>query len=102
MTTNETESAEAATARYMAAAHAMQSGVASKMAFDPAETTPKHLRVGVNSAMSDHGALAKLLIDRGVITEGEYLSAIADAMEREKDQYEREISGHFGSTVTLG
>ena len=35
--------------RYTAALHGMQSGVAMKMNYDVAETTPKHLRVGVNS-----------------------------------------------------
>lgn len=100
--TSTDESIEASYARYLAAAHAMQSGVASKMVFDPAETTPKHLRVGVNSAMSDHSALAKLLIEKGVITEEEYFSAIADAMEREKGLYEKTVSDHFGAAVTLG
>lgn len=95
------ESIEASQARYMAAAHAMQSGVASKMVFDPAETTPKHLRVGVNSAMSDHSALVYLLVQKGVITEEEYSSAIADAMEREKGRYEETLSDQFGTAVTL-
>lgn len=95
------ESIEASHARYMAAMHAMQSGVASRMVFDPAETTPKHLRVGVNSAMSDHSALVYLLIQKGVITEQEYFSAIADAMEREKSAYETTLSDHFGTAVTL-
>ena len=99
--TTPNESIEASHARYLAAAHAVQSGVASKMAFDPAETTPKHLRVGVNNAMSDHSALVYLLIEKGVITEAEYFAAIADAMEREKGLYEQEISDHFGTKVTL-
>ena len=68
--------------RLIAAQHAMQSGVAAKMQIDPAETDPKHMRVGVNSALSGLGALAKLLIDKGVLTEDEYFAATADAMER--------------------
>ena len=79
----------------------MQSGVAAKMNFDPNETQPKHLRVGVNSAMSDMGGLATLLIAKGVITEDEYLAAIADAMEREAKTYADEISRRSGVTVTL-
>ena len=101
MTTNENESLKAARARYMAAAHGMQSGVAMKMNFDPADTTPKHLRTGVNASMSDLGGLAKLLIDKGLITEEEYFSAVADAMERERDTYQQEISEHFGRPVNL-
>jgi hypothetical protein len=99
------ESPQSAAVRYRAAVHAMQSGVATKMNYDPSETTPKHLRVGVNSAMVEHSALAHLLIDKGVITEQEYLSAIADGMERERDMYVAEIQDHFGSDgpkITLG
>jgi hypothetical protein len=87
--------------RYVDAAHAMQSGVAAKMAFDPSETTPKHLRVGVNSAMSEHSALAQLLIGKGVITEAEYLEAVAAGMEREASLYEDELKNRFGANVTL-
>lgn len=94
-------SAESAQERYKAAAHAMQTGVAYTMEFAPAATTPKHLRVGVNSAMVDSSALAQLLIQKGVITEEEYYSALADAMEREKALYERELANHYGQAVTL-
>ena len=64
-------------------------------------TEPKHLGVGINSAMVDHGALVKLLIDKGVITHAEYMKAIADAMEGEKSRYEKTLSKHFGKTITL-
>ena len=56
---------------YVSLAHAMQSGVAAKMGFDPSETSPKHLRVGVNTAHIDFGALMHLLIEKGIITEEE-------------------------------
>lgn len=68
-------------------AHAMQSGVAAKMAIDPADTNAKHLRVGVNSALCGQAALARLLIDKGVITEDEYVAAINDELQREVDRY---------------
>lgn len=76
--------------RYRAAAHAMQSGVAYEMSINPesAGTTPKHLRVGVNAAMAEQSGLARLLIAKGIITEAEYLKAVADAMERERDRYQ--------------
>ena len=77
--------------RYVTAAHGMQAGVDVKMNYDATETTPKHLRVGVNAAMSDQGALARLLIDKGLITEDEYMAAIADGMERERDSYQQWI-----------
>lgn len=91
--------------RYVAAAHAMQTGVALDMESDPSgtkgATTPKHLRVGINSAMSDMSGLAKLLIEKGIITEDEYTEAITEAMEREKDRYETILSERYGRKVTL-
>lgn len=78
----------------------MQSGVRLKMTSEgapddsqlwPGHTSPKHLRVGVNSAMSDHGALARLLIDKGFFTEEEYVKAIADMMEAEAERYQSDL-----------
>lgn len=78
--------------RYLAACHAMQSGVAHTMNLNPdGETSPKHLRVGINSAMCNEAALVRLLIAKGVITEAEHAKEIADEMEREVDRYEKRI-----------
>jgi hypothetical protein len=88
--------------RYQAAAHAMQTGVAAEMAYHPAPTEPKHLRVGVNSAMVDNSALAELLISKGVITEAEYFEAVAAGMEREAKTYEERLSEHYGRKIALG
>jgi hypothetical protein len=89
--------------RHRVAAHAMQSGVAAEMQIEDRQTStePKHLRVGINAAMSDHAGLVRLLIAKGVITEGEYLKAIADEMESEKARYENSLSQHFGKKITL-
>lgn len=46
------------------------------------------LLVGVNAAMSDHAALAELLIKKGVITESEYLESIAYFAAKEHSRYE--------------
>ena len=80
--------------RYMDACHAMQSGVALKMNRDPKDTNPKHLRVGLNSAMVSNGALVELLISKGLITEGEMFEALADKMEEEVRLYESELPGN--------
>ena len=87
---------------YKALAHAMQSGVAMWETIDPKETEPKHLRVGINSAMSDMGGLATLLMKKGVFTLVEYEVAIKDAMAREVASYEHKLSEHFGRKITLG
>ena len=71
---------------YFELCHAMQSGVASKMNYAPADTEPKHLRVGVTSALVSNGALVQLLIE---------------FMECEVKNYEAELSAHFGRDIKL-
>ena len=89
-------------ARYEALLHAMQSGVRMVMQKGIlGETMPKHLRVGVNTTKCDHGALVKLLIEKGVITDGEYLDAIMEMMEIEVKTYEEKLSQLLGLEVHL-
>lgn len=89
--------------RYHKAAHAMQTGVKMMQNYEhpemeikgnifEASDSPKHLRVGINSALSNAGGLVKLLIDKGIITADEYHKAIADAMEEEVKEYEKRIN----------
>ena len=87
---------------YLGLCHAMQSGVAMDMAHGLEDTSPKHLRVGINTAKCDHAALVRLLIDKGILTDGDYLTAIRDEMRREVSRYEAEISERVGAKVTLG
>lgn len=89
-------------ARYLAAAHGMQTGVMYELEKDPSSGSPKHLRVGINSAMVEFSALTKLLIDKGIITEAEFFKELADAMERERDAYAERLSDAYGIKVTLG
>lgn len=79
-----------ATARYEAAMHGVQTGVAFEMGMAPngGGTSPKHLRVGVNSTMVTDRALAELLIAKGVFSEEEYIEAVANAAEQELARYE--------------
>ena len=82
--------------RIKASQHAMQSGVLMSMGGATVlpmnhESGPKHLRVGVNSAMVDHGALANLLMDKGVFTKEEYLEYLAVAYEKEQARYEKAL-----------
>lgn len=97
----EEQKKQAATDRWMKAAHAMQSGVAATMQIEATDTTPKHLRVGVNAAMANLGSLARLLIAKGLFTELEYLEAIADGMEQEVKSYEEKLSKHHNVKITL-
>lgn len=87
--------------RYQQLMRAMQSGVAASLELGSDEATPKHLRVGVNAAMSEQGALASLMIEKGLFTEEEYLDALIEYAEREVDRYERMLSERTGSNVSL-
>lgn len=88
--------------RYLAAMHSVQSGVAAKMTVHPNEVDPKHLRTGVNSALINVSALANLLMKMGVITEEQYMQAIADGAEQEKARYEEWLSEYYGTAIQLG
>lgn len=81
--------------RYEAAAHAMQSGVAAEHAAGSTDGSPKHLRVGVNSAHVGIAALARLLLEKGVITMDEYEAAQAEEMEAEQKRYEQRLGVHL-------
>lgn len=88
--------------KYEALVHAMQSGVAATMHYDDHSTQPKHLRVGINSAMVETSALAKLLIDKGVINEEEWFDSLNFMMEQEVKRYEEQLSKHHGTDIKLG
>ncbi|GAA0749610.1 hypothetical protein [Sphingomonas trueperi] len=88
--------------RYEAACHAMQSGVAFEQSAGSKCGSPKHLRVGINSAMVETSALAHLLVAKGICTAFEYAEAITTAMEEEARRYEARIAAQTGATVRLG
>lgn len=90
--------------RYTRAMHAMQSGVAMEMNYRAQPTEPKHLRVGINSAMINDAGLTKLLMAKGLFTQDEYEKAIADAAEEEAERYKQRVNQHFGTdgTINLG
>jgi len=93
--------------RYLTAAHAVQAGVAMEMNDDPpsnsaSAVSPKMLRTGVNMAMVQQGALVRLLIAKGIITEEEYFEELAKGAEAEKAAYEERLSRRFnGAKIDL-
>lgn len=89
-------------ARYEAAMHAVQSGVAIDLEINPKTIEAKHLRVGVNSALIDSSAMARLLMKKGIITEREYLESVVEFAEKEQADYEAKLTAHFGKTIKLG
>lgn len=94
--------------RYHASLHGMQSGVAfflEKAAAGDKQAArqfdPKHTRVGINSAMVDSAALAKLLMGKGLITEEEYWEQLVAEAEAERLRYQKLINDLYGLIVVL-
>lgn len=87
--------------RYLTAMHAMQTGVKLLAGRSNGECSPPNLRVGVNSALVDSGALAGLLIQKGLITEEEYRTALAESAEAEVERYRQRALEMFGRDITL-
>jgi hypothetical protein len=80
--------------RYLKAIHGVQSAIAYEIGAGlSTDTTPKHLRVGVNSAMVNDKALTVLLMKKGLFTQEEYVAAVADAAEDELAMFEKKHPG---------
>ena len=87
--------------KYQALCHAMQTGVATDHAHGSTDGSPKHLRVGINSAMVEHSALVRLFIRIGLFTEEEYADALIEAMQEEVTGYEKMLSERLGAQIKL-
>lgn len=92
---------------YQTAAHAVQAGVAMDLADDSRQgntnssASPKQLRTGLNMAMVGHGALLRLLIKKGLITELEYLEELVSGALDEQLAYEAKLSARHGAEIHL-
>lgn len=86
---------------YEQAMHAVQTGVAYEMSTVPSATDPKHLRVGINSALINDAALVRLLIKKGLITQAEYIEEVRLEACREVDRYEDRLTETHGRRVVL-
>lgn len=83
--------------RYHRAAHRVQTAIGFMPNHENQQV--KHMRTGIDMSKSDMGGLARLLIQKGVMTELEYLEAVAEAAEREAAAYENELSVRYGRNV---
>ena len=102
LTDEEAERMSRAGQRYEAAHHAVQSGVAFLIsAGDSNSHTPKMLRTGINMRAVEHAALVRLLMKKGLITELEYMEALADEAEREVQRLQKDLSEKLGPNVKL-
>jgi hypothetical protein len=81
---------------YTEALHGIQTGIALEIERGSDCASPKHLRVGVNSALCEHAAIVRLLIAKGIFTEEEYSEAIIDEFNRELERIEKDVNERFG------
>jgi hypothetical protein len=86
--------------------HALQTGVATIISLsqdlgDRAESSPKHLRVGVSNSLIEISALAQILMEKGIMTYEEYVDKKIEILKREVEDYEARLYQDFGYNVTL-
>ena len=62
----------------------------------------KHIRTGLNCAMVEHAIITRLLLNKGLITEAEYVEVAREELTREIKKYEEMLSNHFGREIKLG
>ena len=96
------EEKQAFSAEYLKLSHAIQSGIALALEFDPTPGKPKHLRVGNDLRASEHAALVRTLIKAGVITEQAYCEEVLEELRREKERHEERLLARYGRRVELG
>lgn len=102
------------TARYEAALHKIQSAISLLLARerrvadvhggqhhlpvpDTSECSPKHLRVGVDSALASTEALGAILTARGICTTEELIKALTEAVEARAQARASEVAGALGT-----
>lgn len=100
---------------YEQALHGIQSAILQRISHDtnmsgewsklPDRNTsfagPKHLRVGVDTSKAEQGALAALLVRKGVITKEEYFEEMRLALNQELANYESMLSEILGYVVSF-
>jgi hypothetical protein len=93
--------------RWEAAAHRIQTAIAYWFALDypwmdeRLQRALKHIRVGVDTTKADHGALAGLLIAKGIITQQEYFDATLRGQTEEADRQEKWLQDRIGGNPDL-
>lgn len=89
------KSIEEKKALYLRMMHGLQSSIAALMSFDLALGEKKHLRVGVDSALIQSSALARLLIEKDLITEEEFwdstLIVLAEDLTKNRERFAKEM-----------
>jgi hypothetical protein len=89
---------------YPEAMQAVQTGIAYEIELEGeagAGCSPKHLRVGISSGAVSQAAIASLLIEKGIITLDEYMTALTVVANKEAKCYEEILSKKLGREIKL-
>ena len=87
---------------YHSLMHQMQSAIAMCIGLGiDIGASPKHLRVGVNSALIDSGALADLLLKKGLITKEEFGAMVVEKVRADVEDYKERLRQHLGRPVDV-
>lgn len=81
---------------YNAAMHKIQSIIAFRITRGDTLASPKHLRVGVDSALVSNEALVRLLAKKGLITRDEYMDSLLECTVEEADREEARAREEYG------
>ena len=97
-------------ATYMDLLHAVQSGCeygVGGMTGEPGASSPnewrvqKHLRVGITSVNASIGAVAKLLVAKGVFTEIEHFEYLVKELELMVKEFETELAAKYPGNMNI-
>lgn len=93
--------------KLLALQHMVQSGIAALQGHHDLygsrfpQVEPKHLRVGVNSAMVEASATARILFAKGICTPREFFDQLIAVWNEEVDSYEKLLCETIGPQVRL-
>lgn len=90
---------ESQSARYYAAAHAVQAGTKALNHLEP--TNPVDCRIGLNVTMAEFSTVTQLFVSKGLITLDELYETLIKANEAEKARMEERLTKYYGSKFTL-
>jgi hypothetical protein len=93
--------------QYVKFGHAIQTGIKFVIEMERkggvgTDNILKHHRVGIDTAKCEHGALSRLLVRKGIISESDYFDAVIEGMKMEVKLYEDKLANEFGVHITLG
>ena len=89
------------TQEYLRLCHAIQTGIVHIIDSGGNLAEPKHLRTGIDITKCEQGALAELLMDKGLITKEEYQEKILKYLRLEVEVTEELLSKVSGVKITL-